>query len=255
MSSNLMDGTNIIEWHIDGWFKGSFCALAGLSLFLAIPGIFERSGSSILNVILVFFTSIAVSIRPTRMVYISKQCYTISLLYWSTNSVFMGLLFCYFGLRFENVQKVFYFIGSIVTVSSITSLLGYHNYCPNGMLMDEYFDVSTSYHGATLALSSCFSIYIMVKEFKGKLVIEEDKRLTRIHLLSVATLYISAVLALLTSVFSFTSFMNLRILCMFSSIYAVTISQLSMLLYKSLKQDTAVIGKTSPSPSNNRLNK
>ena len=242
MSTNILDDANIIEWHITGWFNGSYCALAILALFLAIPGFFERSLTSKMNAILVFLALMAVIIRPTRLVYSDNNCYSISIAYWIVNFIFTGVLFGFYGTRISyKYSKISYAIGTAISIIHLSTLFGYSNRCPYAVLMSESFSNWTFYAGGSLVLASIFFLSIIGKDMFKKDDLLEDKRLTRIFTVSQFSLFLSASFLLLSGIFSFTPFVNFRILFIFSAVYSATASQLAKLLYHSLHQDTPTI--------------
>ena len=241
MATNLLDESNIIEWHIDGWFKGSYCALSVLSLFLAIPGFFDSSSiSNRINVSMVLSCVAAVIVRPTRMTYSESGCYSISLIYWLITFIFKGLLFAYYGTRIERHKRHFYIIGAIVTCLYISTLAGYSNECPLALLMLDSFSQWSYYAGGITTLFSIFSISVVSKEFVNQVNLHEDKRLERIQAISKVSLIISTVFIFIVSILSLTPYSDFRLLFLFGAIYAATASHLSMLLYQSLNLDTVV---------------
>ncbi len=240
-----LDENSIVEWHVDGWFKGTFCALAILSLFLSIPGFFEGSRISKLNGLLVCITLIAVFVRPTRMVYSVDACSGISYAYWVLNFISIGLLFSYFGTRLEKFKKYYYGLGTTMTIVHLSSLAGLEVYCPQGVVMDETFMTWTVYSGVSLLLTSLVTLYLLFKHLKPDTTYKQDSRMSRIDTLSRYALLSSAGFLALSSVFSFTPLISVRLLFLFSSVYASTTSHLAMLLYKSLHQETSTSTDTS----------
>jgi len=249
------DDSSILSWHVDGWFKGALTALSILSLFLAIPGFFERSFLSKLNGAMVILAVISIVLRPTRMVYSEDSCYIISVIYWTIDFIFVGLIFAYIGNRLELYTKAFCSAAVLLSSIHISTLVGYSNDCEQGMLLNEYYPSWSGYAGALLVLVSLVTIVITTNAFYKAPKIQEDKRLTRINYVSKVSLIFAAFYLFLSGLFSFTMLTNFRLLFMYSSIYALTTSHLAMLLYKSLNIDTATsmesvtqIGSNSPQP-------
>eukprot|EP00834_Sanchytrium_tribonematis_P001202 NODE_27_length_39007_cov_1.590650.p17 type:complete len:265 gc:universal NODE_27_length_39007_cov_1.590650:15302-16096(+) len=229
--------SDIIQWHLDGWYKGIFCALSLLSLFLSIPSFFEQSALSKINGILVLLTLFAMISRPTRMVYSADACGEISVLYWALTSVYVGFAFVYYGARTENYKCLVFAAGASITIFHLVAILGYNYDCPDGMLIDEYFSPWTFFSGVSLILFGSAVLVITHRSLRG-LIDLEDSRLTRINMLSKFSLFFSEFSLVLAGIFSFTIYSNIRLFFMFLSVYLITTSHLGLLLQKSLQQDT-----------------